>query len=347
VRIRRAALVLTGLLVLILSGTAAAKVPPGFFGVVPQQPLAAVDYQRLRGLAVTVRVAFDWREIEPEPGRYDFSRPDAAVATASAQGQRVLPVVLGTPGWAGVDPLPATLGSAEQRRAWPRLLEALVRRYGPGGDFWDGTTRARPLRRWQIWNEPNFKLFWGPHPTARAYADLLRLSAPPIRRLDPGAQIVAAGLAPIEGTYWPWEYLRRLYRVPGASRDFDVVALHPYAGTVVGVETEVRRTRRAMALAGDGRTPLLLTELGVASDGRRPSAFDRGPRGQAEYLRRLFGRLAEERRRWRIAGAYWFTWRDGTLDDPSCVFCEFAGLFDRNGVAKPAWHAFRRSVSRG
>jgi hypothetical protein len=42
-----------------------------------------------------------------------------------------------------------------------------------------------------------------------------------------------------------------------------------------------------------------------------------------------------------------FTWRDGGDGaDPHCVFCEFAGLFDAEGAAKPAWRAFRQIAAR-
>jgi Beta-galactosidase len=342
---RRVVASLVGVLALLLPGAAAGQAPPGFFGVVPQAPLGPADFERMRGLGVTVRVIFDWGEIEPKPGRFDFTAPDALVGEATAAGVRVLPCLVGRPAWLGASGSDAPLSSTAAREGWARFLATTVARYGPGGDFWQDGLRRRPLRFWQIWNEPNFKLYWGARPSPRAYAELLRISAPPIRSADPGARIVAAGLAPIEGTHWPWEYLRRLYLVPGVERYFDVAALHPYASTVAGVEIEVRRTRRAMARAGDGRTRLLLSELGVASATRRPSPSDRGLAGQARFLERLFSRLLAERRQWRLAGAYWFTWRDAEADDANCVFCEFAGLFDAEGRAKPAWHAFRRSVA--
>ena len=96
-----------------------------------------------------------------------------------------------------------------------------------------------------------------------------------------------------------------------------------------------------MARAGDAATPLLLTEFGTASSGAFPNPYDKGLAGQAIYLRRAFRLLLRKRARWRIAGADWFAWQDGPSADPHCVFCEFAGLFDFAGRAKPSWHAFR------
>jgi hypothetical protein len=101
-----------------------------------------------------------------------------------------------------------------------------------------------------------------------------------------------------------------------------------------------------MARAGDGRKRLLLTEVGVASAGGRQNPFNRGRRGQARFLESAFGELLRERRRWRLAGAYWFTWQDGTAVDPTCVFCQYAGLFDETDQPKPAWWGLRRLLGR-
>ena len=100
-----------------------------------------------------------------------------------------------------------------------------------------------------------------------------------------------------------------------------------------------------MVAGGAGRTPLIVTEFGVASGGGFPSAFVVGELGQAEFLRRAYARLLAMRHRWRIAGAYWFTWQDGPKPDPHCGFCQGAGLFRLDGTPKPAWSAFRQVVA--
>ena len=341
-----AGLVLASLIVLLVPAATSGRVPPGFFGVVPQGPLAARDFERMRGLDLTVRMPIYWFEVEPEPGRYDFSAPDQIVAEAAVRGIRVMPFVYGSPPWVAADQARPPLDSASARRAWSAFLARLVERYGPGGDFWEGREAKRPIRHWQIWNEPNFVVFWRPRPSPRGYARLLEISARAVRRLDPEAEIAAAAVAPVAGDLRPWEFLRRLYRVPGVESAFDLAALHPYAVSVRGVEYAIRQTRRVLARAGDGRLPLLVTELGVASAGQIPSPFDRGPRGQARFLERAFARLASNRERWRLAGAYWFAWQDLPRPDPSCVFCQFAGLVDLDGSPKPSWWAFRRSLLR-
>ncbi len=322
------------------SAGAGASVPRGFFGVVPQGPLASSDFQRMRGVVGTLRIPIYWPQVEPRRGELDFGPLDSIVSEAAASGVRVLPFVYGTPGWLEPDPARPPL-SAAGRSAWADFLTTLVGRYGPRGSLWSGGSARLPIRTWQVWNEPNFLLFWRPRPSPPGYARLLRASARAIRGADRGARIVAAGLAPVEGGMLPWVFLRQLYAVPGARRSFDQVAVHPYSATLGGVVYQVRRARQAMAAAGDGRKPLLVSELGIASDSRLPTSFDWGRKGQADFLTRAYRLLLRGRGRWHIAGVDWYAWSDMSAPDPHCVFCEFAGLFDAVGRPKPAWRALR------
>ncbi|HVY79024.1 MAG TPA: hypothetical protein VG898_11005 [Solirubrobacterales bacterium] len=343
-RIALAAALAAGLMLALASAPSAgarASVPRGFFGIVPQGPLAAADFQRMHGVVGTLRIPIYWPQVEPRRGDLDFASLDAIVSAAAAAGIRVLPFVYGTPAWLERNPARPPLGPRELA-AWSGFLGALVDRYGPRGDLWGGSGKDLPIRTWQIWNEPNFLLFWRPRPSPAGYARLLRSSARAIRGADRGARLVAAGLAPVEGGMLPWAFLRKLYAVPGVRRSFDQVAVHPYSSTLRGVVYQVRKARQTMAAAGDGRKSLLVSELGIASDSRLPTSFDWGLKGQADFLRRAYGLLLGGRSRWHIAGVDWYAWSDMSAPDPHCVFCEFAGLFDKSNRPKPAWRALRR-----
>lgn len=341
----RRCLALALALVACSAGSAAARgLPPGFFGVVSQAPLDAHQFDRMQGVVGTLRVPVYWHDCEPRPGEYDFVALDALVGEAARHGVRVLPFVYGSPAWLRGQPSRPPLGGAGARAAWASFLRVLVARYGPRGSFWGGGG-ALPIRSWQIWNEPNFLLFWRPRPSPRGYARLLEISARAIRGRDAGARIVAAGVAPVGAGMPTWRFLRRMYRVRGARAASDAIALHPYSSTLAGTVAQIRAVRKVMAQAGDGRKPLLISELGVASWGSFPSSFVLGPDGQAQFVRGALGLLAAERRRWRIAGVDWFAWQDAPAADRRCSFCEGAGLFAAGGRAKPAWFAFRRAVA--
>jgi hypothetical protein len=100
-----------------------------------------------------------------------------------------------------------------------------------------------------------------------------------------------------------------------------------------------------MVAGGAANKPLLVTELGVASHGDYPSAFVVGEEGEAQFLRLAYERLLRMRRRWHIAGAYWYTWQDEAAADPHCAFCQGAGLLRLDGSAKTAWFAYQATVA--
>jgi len=319
------------------------KLPAGFFGVVPQAQPSAADLTRMEGSVETLRFPIYWSKCEPRPGRYDFSGPDAEIAAAAEHGIRVMPFLYGTPSWLSGNEARPPL-SARALSAWQGFLLQLVARYGPHGSLWQGAAHPEPIRRWQIWNEPNFRLFWAPRVSPPDYARLLDASATVIRKADPGARIVLAGIAPVGAGMKTWIFMRRLLQVPGVNNDFDLAALHPYAANLEQMDYQLSQVRAAMAAQGAGRKPLIVTEIGVASDGFYRSAFVKGFDGQAQFLREAFARLLGMRHRWRIAGVDWFTWQDQLSPDPHCSFCQGAGLFDLAGRPKPAWSAYRHAV---
>lgn len=322
------------------SPASATKAAPGFFGVVPQATPSKSDLARMQGTVETLRMPIFWFECEPKRGKYDFTAVDEEIGAAAERGIRVLPFVYGRPSWLGRQERPPLEGEALAR--WRGFLRVLVARYGPRGSFWEGAAHREPIRRWQIWNEPNFCLYWAPRIEPAGYAQLLRASAAAIRNADPGAKIVLAGVAPVGYGMKTWVFMRRLLRVPGVRRDFDFAAVHPYSATIPELDYQLEKVRAAMVAGGAGRKPLLVTEFGVASHGAYPSAFVEGEEGQARFLRNAYERLLAMRHRWRIAGAFWYTWQDEADADPHCAFCQGAGLLRLNGTAKPAWFIYQR-----
>ncbi len=326
------------------AGSPKSSAPPaGFFGVVPQAQPSESDFERMQGTVETVRMPIYWFEVEPGEGEYDFANVDAEIGAAAKRGIQVLPFVYGTPGWVGPRQERAPIDGAEVGE-WKEFLRVLVARYGPGGSFWEGRARSEPIHRWQIWNEPNFRLFWAPKIEPAAYAKLLHASATTIRKADPSAKIVLAGIAPVGAGMKTWVFMRQLLRVPGVLRDFDFAALHPYSVNMPELDYQLENVRAAMVAGGAGDKPLIVTEFGVASHGDYPSAFVRGESGEATFLRDAYARLLQMRHRWHIAGAYWYTWQDEANADPNCAFCQGAGLLDLAGTPKTAWTAYRQIV---
>jgi hypothetical protein len=156
----------------------------------------------------------------------------------------------------------------------------VARRYGPGGDFWKANPQLdpQPVRTYEVWNEPNVKIFWPPQADPEAYAALFDVAQAALRRVQPGARVVTAGLAPFQ------DYVARMVKArPSIARTASAIGLHPYAPTPAGVLAKVRTARRQLRAAGLGKVPLALTELGwVLAPGDDP-LFVREPT-RARYV---------------------------------------------------------------
>jgi hypothetical protein len=354
-------------------GVAQAK--PTYGVAVLNQPPAA-EYSRMGSGGVdVVRIVMSWPDIQPTAdGGYDWSNFDSIVADAAASGVEVLPILYGSPPWAvdcgNFSPSDCRrippLESASARRAWARFLRAAVNRYGRDGEFWravgalaggpslpvDAPTPTgnalpyHPIRRWQVWNEPSSPTYWKPKPNHKDFAKLIEISAGAIRGADSKADVLLAGLfgTPFGGqdpSLLAWRFLNRFYRVKGIERDFDAVALHPYAPTLRGVRYQIDQVRKVMKRHGDKRTPTWITEIGWGSAESAGEPLLKGEQGQKEMLRRAF-KLLNRVRDWRVRGIVWFSWRDPGDFVEGCTspFCLSSGLLDENGNPKPSWNAY-------
>jgi hypothetical protein len=353
-----AALLAVAGLVSSLPAPAAQGAPRDFFGIAPQTALTQTDVEYMRaGRIGTIRVPVLWGAVQASRrGGYDWSGLDPIVELAALHRLEVLPFLYATPRWLSRKPTKLPVGSARQRKAWTDFVRAAVERYGPGGEFWAERApgagvryvptirRPVPIRTWQIWNEANFFYFTYPVSPPQ-YGQLLKLSAGAIRAVDPGAEIVTAGLfgeptAAGRRGMPAAEFLDRLYDVPGIKASFDGIGLHPYAVDAGELASMTEGVREAARGNRDPRAGLYLTEIGWGSQNNfNQVAFEQGVRGQVRQLRDSYAYLLANRSRLNLKQVYWFSWKDV---GGSCNFCDSVGLF-RSGPRlrpKPAWHTF-------
>jgi hypothetical protein len=341
------------------SGAPPAHVPKGFFGVAPQTTLTPEDVRYMKAGGIeTVRWPLVWSGIQPTArGGYDWSSVDQVVATAARAGLRVLPTLGSTPRWLARKPTTLPIDNARQRAAWAAFLEAAVKRYGPGGEFWREHSHQTggfpnyepelipplPIREWQVWNEPNFFYFAYPVSPTR-YAKLVKISSSAIKGAKPTAKVVLAGLFGEPTAHGrrgmpAATFLQRLYKVPGLRSRFDGVSLHPYAVDTETLEELVEGLHEVIVENHD-RPSLYITEMGWGSqDDFNQVAFEQGAQGQVRQLRGAYRYLIENQRRLNLKQVFWFSWKD---IPGACTFCDSVGLF-REGPRfrpKPAWHAF-------
>ena len=344
-------------LALAAPASAARSVPHGFVGVHWSYELASApadaqdaqwDVMASSGIE-SVRADFSWPVMQDgreEP--LDFTRSDALVRRATLRNVSLLPVVNEAPRWARAykrrDKSPPRLNSD-----YASFIAGLVERYGPSGSFWteNPTLPKRPLREWQIWNEPHLRSYWDAPEKSRwgypaGYGKLLRSAYRAVKVRDPGAKVVLAGI-----TQRAWEEIEELYAVGRIKGAFDVAALQIFPQTVRRSVLATKLFREALRARRDGRKPIYLTEISwPASKGRTPRVrwlAHETSRSMAAKLATAYGRLAKNRGALGLERVYWFTWAT-RYGRGGSVF-NYSGLQEyRDGrfTAQPALGALQR-----
>jgi len=344
---------------------AAAPVPAGFVGMnidgpalSPQVDLGQEMSQMVATGVQRVRIVVNWLQEQPYSSYSqlpqssvvpwtnvggvptDFTSTDQIVESAAAHGLQVLPVVLYAPDWAAEHP--GQNGSPPSNdAAYANFVAALVQRYGRNGSFWAANPSLRkvPVTAWQIWNEPNLLGYWSDRPWVPGYVNLLRAANKAIKGVDRSAQVVLAGTP-----NFSWEYLAGIYRIRGARKLFDVVAVHPYTKTPRHVLGFLELVRHVMNENGDRAKPMIATEMGFPSSVGKATTigFETTERGQAVYSAQTIKLLAGHRPGLGLAGFDYYSWM-GEEYSGAYTF-NYSGLFAFTGGTvrvKPAYAAFR------
>jgi hypothetical protein len=356
---RRAALAIVAALVAVLALpplAAARPVSRDFIGITAEDVFAgdagyrSVNLQRQAALGIgLIRQNFDWAGIERAPGQYDLSYHDEFVATAAAHGVTVLPILHNAPSF--------YLGHRHARYSCPpksnrpfaAYAKALVRRYGPRGTLWaerPGLAK-RPLRSWQIWNEPNLVQYWcGRRPNAKRYVRMLGAVGKAIKRVDRGAHIVTAGLPPstLSNAVPMDRFIGQMYRA-GAARHFDSLAINSYAEDNRELGRLLGSVRNLMNRHGDRSGRIWITEMGWGDAGPK-SRFNVGARGQAARIAKSLAFVRKHRGRLRLRGLVYYSWRDAPPYPPNYddMWGLHTGLLDINGAPKRGFHAFGQGM---
>lgn len=344
------------------------QAPEGFMGTMADGPLIdpGVDLDREVGLmrscgVESLRIVIYWEDLQPFATQADvpadrraefrevegvptaFAATDRVVAAAAGAGLRVMPVVLRAPAWDREDPK----NQASPPRgdaAYARFLRTLIARYGPQGSLWAERPglQARPVRSWQVWNEPNIDRYWSsPAPFGKRYARLLRAANRAVNAADPGAEVVMSGYANDS-----WRAMAAAYRA-GVRGHFDRAAVHPFSGRLANVLKILRLNREVMRRNGDGKVPIIVSELtwpSAKGKTKNTVGFETTAAGQATRLRAAYRALLKERKALGLQTVMWYTWLSPDRDSPNSF--SWSGL-RRLGplgtdapVNKPAYGAY-------
>lgn len=177
----------------------------------------------LEGQMGWLRVDFNWLQIEPSQGTFDFALFDAIVDDAAASGLEVLAVLAYGPAWASQGDLmgDGSTNDVPDSAAWAAFVSATVSHF-----------QGR-ITHYELWNEPNLDVFFEGQP-ADYVGGLLLPGADAVHAACPECQVVAPGLATVGDEYDVW-----MDASLAAGKDvIDIVSGHVYAGFHSGTTSD-------------------------------------------------------------------------------------------------------------
>jgi hypothetical protein len=351
----------------VFTSPARSGVPPDFAGVYNESVFiddwhirqAELDAVAKAGVKLLVE-PFDWVAIEQTPGKYTWARYDDFMGEASDRGLQVLPVIYNPPSFRSSAPA----SNPEHGMYPPRdfhqyaeFVQELVKRYGPHGLFWAKPAagsgvlglfppppkKKLPITAWQVWNEPDVPAFWPTGPDPAAYTELLRVTHDAIKRIEPDAEVVAAGLSTAELVQG--HFLNGMYNA-GAKGLFDTLSIHPYAPDVHTLMLETWAARHQMDAHDDTNAKLWITEFGWATGGTPDPIYSADEACQSALIGATLNQFKDQREALRLRGFSYFMWNDRTLNPTEPDSWAFhTGLVRQDGSLKPAYSTYQAGAA--
>ncbi len=288
-----------------------------------------------------VRIFINWRQLQPTPAPVSansFAYYEHIFSELPA-GTKVILDVVSTPEW--------ETGSSDEHvppanpEDYANFVATLARQWGSH------------VTAFEIWNEEDASRFWTGAPDPAAYVELLKVTYPAVKAVDPQATVLLGGL-----TGNDYEFLEGVYAAGGKGY-FDAVAVHtdtacdilsPYE-YLRGLNERMvpdsflayREVRKVMLANGDEK-PIWMTELSWRTTsaicpegawaGQKPEGVTEAL--QATYLKQAYHCLAQDP---YVQVALWFP----IQDEPPIL----SGLMRSDGSHKPSFTAMRDYVQKG
>ncbi len=311
-----------------------------------------------------VKQRFEWRYVEKtEADTFEWQEPDRVIDAINKNGLGIVARIDNQPEWARADGIFPASGPPDKNQDFTDFLKKFTQRY-------KGKVQA-----YEIWNEPNLSREWGnAAPSAQAYTELLRVSYETIKKNDPEAIVISAGLSPTseqtDRARADVTFLREMYQA-GAQQHFDMLGVHA-PGFKAAPETdpaqiardpalnnndpsaeEARRVygfrhvedmRAVMQEFNDGNKQISLMEMGWTSDPRPDSPYRWhavSEQEKGEYLARAFTYAAQNWSPWIGHMTVIYLPDPGWTPDMEQTHW---GITNPDGTARPAYDALKATL---
>ena len=185
------------------------------------------------------RTETSWVAAQPEKGApFNFDSWDEVLDGAKRRGLRVDALLTG-----GVPPFARHI--ADNLGAASEFARAVVSHSG--------------LKNWEVMNEPNLSHYWYREPSPKEYAGLLKAFYSAVKKADPNATVMFAGVAGV-----PLEFIEAVFK-EGGTEHFDEMNIHPYQWYGIPEYPLIRdigALKELMKKYGVGDKPISITEMG-------------------------------------------------------------------------------------
>ncbi len=217
-----------------------------------------------------------WDRVEVGPKQWNWSAYDELVETDLDNGLNINAILLGRPTFRQdgtsiqglnepiyADSTDSSGGEINPNNYWAQFVSQAVNRYRPGGILAQQRGLDDGVRVWEVWNEPDFALFW--QGGVQAYARMLKVSAIVIKDIDPSLTVMFGGLLYSTDETWLTQTLN-IFQSDPLREDYnwfmDVVAIHSYDDPwrSAWLTLYVRQSLKAYGL----ERPIWLNETGVS-----------------------------------------------------------------------------------
>lgn len=281
---------------------------PEFFGINMARPTSSMAWPDVPfGSWRLWDAHVAWPQLEPAPGRWNWTLLDRYVDEAQRHGVPLLLVLGQSPEWASSRPgersayRPGMAAEPKDLLAWTRYVSSVAQRY-----------KGR-IREYQVWNEPSDRShFTG---SVAALVDMTCSAYRALKAIDPQITVVGAGSAGV-GSHV--QYLAD-FLAAGGSKCIDVVDHHFYVPRHApeAMTPVIQQVRDIMVRHGVGHLPLWSTEIGwwIENDDASPDhpMVTKGGWRKVAVGDELFSTLARAHVLARDAGVerlYWYAWKN-------------------------------------
>lgn len=310
-------------------------------------------FQDLKDLgAIWVRWDIDWSIIQPNrPDGYEWNGTDRIASTAKKYGIKSLGIITYAPQWAQTNSCPSGYHCPPADiNTFANFAGKVAARYRDSIDTFE------------IWNEPNYYIFWYPNANAGKYAELLKATYGKIKEANSGATVISGGLVMTDSdgkSISPTSFMNSLYD-SGAKNYFDAVAVHPYSYPLSPNYSadwngwkQMNSVRQTMISRGDGGKKIWLTEYGAPTggSGKRCSLdqldFTYNQDYMSEDAQQAMAKDATnlyiQNNSW-MGPFFWYNLRDESAEGTSPE--DFFGLIRYDGSKKPAYETLKNVFSK-